>query len=350
MLNDKKGIRLIVLVLIIVLVVVAGVVTIIFVMNKNNSNNQNSSIIENNNGNNDASSQKIDRTVSKDFSYEHCSFWTDEEENNIFTFIGTDKIKFYSVSNSGLYNTGLISSSNSYNEERGIGVIVDGKYIVVVSSEDYRGTHWTTQKLDADKYQLSNTNGKEIYALSSGKYQLVKEVDGKKVYFYTSIDKVAKEISELEERKEKIYQILDEVSSTIVKYDNSSFAIDKVAQDEFTRFNLKVNSYKNVTYYCSDLNSNYNARIQVNDYIFKVLFKEVNENQIFNYKMSEYTVGNNSIGYYSSGSHTNLTIQNLDNNSYQNDYLIITEVSIPSSEKKSILEYAPELLNKVFSN
>ena len=75
-----------------------------------------------------------------------------------------------------------------------------------------------------------------------------------------------------------------------------------------------------------------------------------NENQQFNYKMSDYTVGNNSVGYYSSGSHTNLTIQNLDNNVYQNDYLVITQVSIPSSEENSILEYAPELLNKVFSN
>ena len=32
----------------------------------------------------------------------------------------------------------------------------------------------------------------------------------------------------------------------------------------------------------------------------------------------------------------------------KNDYLIVNSVLVPSNENKTILEYAPELLNKVF--
>lgn len=351
--KNKNGITLIILILIIMLVLIIGFITITFVINKANSNNVSTPIIENNNCYTNIPVQKINRTVSNDFSYEHCSFWIDEEENDIFTFIGTDSVKFYSISNTGLYSTtGKTYLEHGYEENRGISVIVDNKYIVVISSENYRGPYWTTQKTfdPSIKFQLANTNSNELYALSNGTYQLIKEIDGKKIYFYTNLNKVANEISDLDEREEKICQILNQASDTIIKYDNSSLAINKVAQDEFTRFNLKVNSYKNIIYYCSDPNSFYNAKIQVDDYIFSVIFEEINKNQIFNYKMSDYTIGNNSIGYYESIGHTNLTIQNLKNNIYQNDYLIITDLSIPSSEENSILEYGPKLLNKVFSN
>lgn len=326
-----------------IVVIIIGLL-LIFLKPKDNEND----IKEPNN--NQVEEDNRDTSVAADFTYEHSSFWIDEEEQDIFTFIGNDRVKFYSVSNYGRYNTGTTSSSNSYNEDRGIAVMVDDKYIVVVSNQDYRGTYWTTQGSDTSaKYECLKDLGSNIYCLSSGKYQMMKEIDGKQVYFYTNLTKVANDITDANQRLEKIYEILTTASNTIVKYDESSFAIDKVVQDEFDRFNLKVNSYENITYYCSDLNSNYNAQIQIDNYIFKVIFKEITAGQQFNYKTSDYKVGNNSIGYYSSGSHTNLTIQNLDsNNIYQNDYLIVNAVSVPTNENKTILEYAPELLNKVF--
>ncbi len=331
-------------------IVAIGIITIglllIFLKPKDNEND----IINPNN--NQVEEDNRNTSVAADFTYEHSSFWIDEKEQDIFTFIGNDRVKFYSVSNMGLYSyTGKTYLDHGYEQHRGINVIVDDRYIVAVSNQDYRGNYWTNSKSsdESEKYECLKDLGSNIYCISSGKYQMMKEIDGKKVYFYTNLTKVANDITDIEQRLEKIYEILTVASNTIVKYDESSFAIDKVVQDEFNRFNLKVNSYKNITHYCNSLDSNYNAQIQIDGYIFRVIFKGITTGQQFNYKISDYKVGNNSVGYYSSGSHTNLTIQNLDSNDiYKNDYLIVDAVSIPTSENKTILEYAPELLNKVF--